>query len=178
MRRIDHLHLGRSPTPGQFAKQVLPQPSTRPAHKAVINGCRRAIFGRAIAPAASALENMHDPADDPAIVYPLDAAHIPRQIRPNSSPLLVAQPKQILAHDPDPLPKTNQDRILRAQMLMSFDPSTICVAMVSAKKSTPTNSSSISTINSSRSSQSRPRSSVRCVSSVTSLVSIPRYSAI
>src|SRR5690348_3097112 len=122
MRRIDHLHLGRSPTPGQFAKQVLPQPSTRPAHKAVINGCRRAIFGRAIAPAASALENMHDPADDPAIVYPLDAAHIPRQIRPNSSPLLVAQPKQILAHDPDPLPKTNQDRILRAQMLMSFDP--------------------------------------------------------
>ena len=123
MRRIDHLHLGRSPTPGQFAKQVLPQPSTRPAHKAVINGCRRAIFGRAIAPAASALQNMHDPADDPAIVYPLDAAHIPRQIRPNSSPLLVAQPKQILAHDPDPFPKTNQDRILRAQKLMSFDPS-------------------------------------------------------
>jgi len=68
---------------------------------------------------------MHDPADDPAIVYPLDAAHIPRQIRPNSSPLLVAQPKQILAHDPDPLPKTNQDRILRAQMLMSFDPSSL-----------------------------------------------------
>ena len=66
---------------------------------------------------------MHDPADDPAIVYPLDAAHIPRQIRPNSSPLLVAQPKQILAHDPDPFPKTNQDRILRAQKLMSFDPS-------------------------------------------------------
>jgi len=64
---------------------------------------------------------MHDPADDPAIVYPLDAAHIPRQIRLNSSPLLVAQPKQILAHDPDPLPKTNQDRILRAQKLMSFD---------------------------------------------------------
>src|ERR1700746_4012322 len=125
MRRIDHLHVGRSPTPGQFAKQVLPQPSTRPAHEAVIDGCPRAIFGRAIAPAASALENMHDPADDPAIVYPLDAAHIPRQIRPNSSPLLVAQPKQILAHDPDPLPKTNQDRILRAQMLMSFDPSSL-----------------------------------------------------
>src|SRR6201982_2549930 len=124
MRRIDHLHVGRSPTPGQFAKQVLPQPSTRPAHEAVIDGCRRAIFGRAIAPAASALENMHDPADDPAIVYPLHATHIPRQIRPNSSPLLVAQPKQILAHDPDPFPKTNQDRILRVQKLMSFDPST------------------------------------------------------
>jgi hypothetical protein len=76
---------------------------------------------------------MHDPADDPAIVYPLDAAHIPRQIRPNSSPLLVAQPKQILAHDPDPLPKTNQDRILRAQMLMSFDPSSLGTTGRSAK---------------------------------------------
>jgi len=68
---------------------------------------------------------MRDPADDPTIVYPLDAAHIPWQIWLNSSPLLVAQPKQILAHDPDPLPKTNQDRILRAQKLMSFDPSHI-----------------------------------------------------
>src|SRR5436305_13777095 len=83
-------------------------------------------YGRAIAPATSALENVHDPTDDPAIVYPLDTAHVPRQIRLNSSPLLVAQPKQILAHDPNPLPKTNQDRILRAQKLMSFDPSQIC----------------------------------------------------
>src|SRR6201981_448435 len=137
MRRIDHLHVGRSPTPGQFAKQVLPQPSTRPAHEAVIDGCRRAIFGRAIAPAASALENMHDPADDPAIVYPLDATHIPRQIRPNSSPLLVAQPKQILAHDPDPFPKTNQDRILRVQKLMSFDPSCISLEQAAPVLSRP-----------------------------------------
>ena len=66
---------------------------------------------------------MHDPANDPAIVYPLHAAHISRQIRLNSSPLLVAQPKQIFAHDPDPRPKTNQDGILRVQKLMSFDPS-------------------------------------------------------
>jgi hypothetical protein len=123
MRRIDHLHVGRSPTPGQFAKQVLPQPAPGPAHEAIIDRRRWAILRRAIAPAASALENMHDPADDPTIIYPLDTAHIPRQIRLNSNPLLVTQPKQILAHDPDPLSKTNQDRILRAQKLMSFDPS-------------------------------------------------------
>jgi hypothetical protein len=101
MRRIDHLHGGQSPTSGQFAKQVLPQPSTRPAHETVIDGCRRPVFGRAIAPAASALENMHDPADDPAIVYALDAAYIPRQKRLNSTPLVIAQLKQILAHGPD-----------------------------------------------------------------------------
>jgi hypothetical protein len=48
---------------------------------------------------------MHDPADDPAIVHPLDAAYIPRQKRLNSTPLVIAQPKQILAHAPDPLSK-------------------------------------------------------------------------
>jgi hypothetical protein len=37
--------------------------------------------------------------------------------------LLVAQPKQVPAHDPDPLPKTNQDRIVGAEKLMSSDPS-------------------------------------------------------
>jgi hypothetical protein len=44
---------------------------------------------------------MHDPADDPAIVYALDAAYIPRQKRLNSTPLVIAQLKQILAHGPD-----------------------------------------------------------------------------
>jgi hypothetical protein len=57
---------------------------------------------------------MHDPADDPPIVNPLDAAHIGRQMRLNPRPLLIVQPKQIPPHDPGPLPKTNQDRILRA----------------------------------------------------------------
>ena len=66
---------------------------------------------------------MHDPADHAAIVFALDAAHIRRQVRSNPSPLLIAQPKQILAHDPDPLQKTNQDRIVTTQELMSSDPS-------------------------------------------------------
>jgi hypothetical protein len=66
---------------------------------------------------------MHDPADNPAIVNPLHTANIGRQMRLNLSPLLVAQPKQIPAHDPDPPPKTNQDRIVRLETLMSFDPS-------------------------------------------------------
>jgi hypothetical protein len=65
---------------------------------------------------------MHNAADDAAIVNPFHTANIGRQVRLNPSPLLLAQPKQIPAHDPDPLPKTNQDRIVRAQKLMSFDP--------------------------------------------------------
>jgi hypothetical protein len=53
---------------------------------------------------------MNDPADDTTIVHPLDTANISRQMRLDPSPLLVAQPKQIAAHDPDPF-QTNQHRM-------------------------------------------------------------------
>jgi hypothetical protein len=66
---------------------------------------------------------MHDAADDAAIICPLDTTDIRRQMRFDLPPLFVAQPKQILAHDPMLLPKTNQDRIVSAKKLMSFDPS-------------------------------------------------------
>jgi hypothetical protein len=71
---------------------------------------------------------MHDPADDPTIIDPLYAPNIRRQMRLNPSPLLVAQPKQVRAHDPDPLPKRirivwNQDYPASALKLMSSDPS-------------------------------------------------------
>jgi len=65
---------------------------------------------------------MHDAADHATIVLALDAAYARRQVRLNPSPLLITQPKEVLAHDPDPLPKTNQDRIVRLERLMSFDP--------------------------------------------------------
>jgi uncharacterized protein len=48
---------------------------------------------------------MHDPADDPTIIDPLNAPNIGWQMRLDPSPLLVAQPIQSRAHDPDPLPK-------------------------------------------------------------------------
>jgi len=60
----------------------------------------RTVLGWAIAPATAALENMHNTADDAAIVNPFHTANIGRQMRLNPSPLLVAQPKQIPAHDP------------------------------------------------------------------------------
>jgi hypothetical protein len=65
---------------------------------------------------------MHDAADDSAIVRPLDGPDIRREVRLDPLPLLIAQPKQVAAHDPNPLPKTKQDRIVRAEKLMSSDP--------------------------------------------------------
>src|SRR5271166_3942849 len=91
--------------------------------RTIIDRCRRSILGRAIAPATAAFQNMHDAADDAAVVRPLDAPYIRRQMRFDPSPLLVAQPKQVPAHNPDPLPTTNQDRIVRAKKLMSSHPS-------------------------------------------------------
>ena len=45
---------------------------------------------------------MHDATDNPTIIDTLDAAYIGRQMRLDPSPLLIAQPKQIPAHDPAP----------------------------------------------------------------------------
>jgi hypothetical protein len=58
---------------------------------------------------------MHDAADDAAIVRPLDASHVRRQTRFDPLPLLIVQPEQIPAHDPDPFPKTNQNPIVRPE---------------------------------------------------------------
>ena len=74
----------------------------RPAHKAIIDRCRRSILGRAIAPATAAFQNMHDTADDAAVVRPLDAPYIRRQMRFDPSPLLVAQPNRFLRTIPIP----------------------------------------------------------------------------
>jgi len=123
VRGIDHLRICGSSVPGKVPEQVLPNPALGPTHKAIINRGRRTILGRAIAPPAAALEHVHDTADHAAIVFPLHPTHICRQVRLDPAPLLLAQPKQVLAHDPDPLQKTNQDRIVTTQELMSFDPS-------------------------------------------------------
>src|ERR1700719_4865148 len=128
MRGVDHLRVGGASIPGKFPEQVFPDAAPRPTHKAVIDRCRRAVLGRAIAPATAAFEHMDDAADHPAIVGPLDPSDIRRQVRLNPLPLLFVQPKQLPAHIPIPLPNSNQDRIFRPQELMSSDPnSTACL---------------------------------------------------
>jgi hypothetical protein len=68
---------------------------------------------------------MDDPADHAPVVLPLDTAHIRRQMRFYPFPLLIAQPKQVLAHDPDPQTNQtvwNQDCLPAAAKLMSSGP--------------------------------------------------------
>jgi hypothetical protein len=45
---------------------------------------------------------VHDTADDAAIIRSLNTTDIRRQVRLDPIPLFIAQPKKVLAHDPDP----------------------------------------------------------------------------
>ena len=117
----------RAAAPSKLPEQVFPDATPRPAHKAIIDRCRRTIFGRAITPATAAFQHMHNAADDAAIIRPFDAPYIRRQMRFYPLPLLIAQPKQVPAHGPIPR-KTNhalwnQDCLGCAADLMSSDPS-------------------------------------------------------
>ena len=107
-----------APTPGKG----FPEPATRPAHEAVVDRRRRDTRA-ANRTSGKALENTHDTADDATIINPLDAANIGRQVRLDPRPPLLAQPKQVPAHGPDPLPKTNQDPNVRPRQLLCSDPS-------------------------------------------------------
>jgi hypothetical protein len=98
VRGVDHLGISKSSIPSKLPKQIFPDATPRPAHKAIIDRCWGAILGRAIAPAAAALQYMYDATDDPAIVRPLNTPHIRRQVRFDPLPLLIAEPKQIPSH--------------------------------------------------------------------------------
>jgi hypothetical protein len=100
MGRIDHLRISTTAVASEFAKQVFPDAALGPAHETVIDSCARPVFGRTIAPAAAALENVNDAADHAAIVYPIHPTHIRGQMRFDAGPLLIVQPKKIAAHDP------------------------------------------------------------------------------
>ena len=109
-RGVDHLRVCRTPGSGKFPEQIFPDPA------------RRTIGRRAIAPATAAFQHLHDAADDAAVVHPLDAADIRRQERLDPLPLLVAQPKQIPAHNFKSFPPKNHYLIVSEEGLMSSDP--------------------------------------------------------
>jgi len=78
---------------------------SRPAREAIVDRRRRPVGFGAIRPSAAAFQHMNDAADDAAIVRSLLATRLLRQMRFNALPLLVAQPEQVPAHDPNPSPR-------------------------------------------------------------------------
>jgi hypothetical protein len=102
---VDHLRVRRSTVAGEFPEQVFPYAAPRPPGKAIVDRCGRPVGFGTIGPAAAAFQHVYDAADNAAIVLPLDTAYIGWQVGFDPLPLLVAQPKQIPAHDPNPSPK-------------------------------------------------------------------------
>src|SRR5207244_3201901 len=51
-----------TPELGKLSERIFPHATPRPAHKTIIDRCRRTILGRAIAPATAAFQNVHDAA--------------------------------------------------------------------------------------------------------------------
>jgi hypothetical protein len=76
-------------------EDTLPNAAPAPAVKPIVDRFMRAVFRRAVNPAASRLEHMHDPAQYAAIVFARRTRLIGRQQRLDLRPLLVAKPKQI-----------------------------------------------------------------------------------
>jgi hypothetical protein len=99
---VDHLRVRQSTVAGELPEQVFPYAAPRPPSEAIVDRRRRPVGFGTIGPAAAALQHVYDAADNPAIVLPLNTTHIGWQVRLDPPPLLVAQPKQIPAHDPNP----------------------------------------------------------------------------
>ena len=93
VRGVDHLRIYGATPAGKLSEQVFPDPTSCPAHKAIVDRRRRTIFGRAIAPTAASLQHMNDAADDAAIICTLNAANIRRQMGLDPLPLFIVQPK-------------------------------------------------------------------------------------
>src|ERR1700689_2321429 len=75
MRGVDHLRVCGPAVASKLPEKVFPDATPRPANKPIIDRGRRTILGWAIAPAATALQNMHDTADDSVIVRAPRLAH-------------------------------------------------------------------------------------------------------
>jgi hypothetical protein len=93
VRRVDHLRVCSAALAGKLSEQIFPDAATRPTREAIVYRCVWPVSFGTIGPAAAAFQHMHNAADDAAIVFPLDASHIRRQVRFDLLPLLVAQPK-------------------------------------------------------------------------------------
>jgi len=83
---------------GQRFKDCAPSSALGPAIEAIVDGRVRAVFTRTIAPSRTGLQHVNDAADDAPIVVPFRPRQSRRQMRFDTRPLSIIQPKQPLAH--------------------------------------------------------------------------------
>ena len=87
---------------GQRFKDRTPSPALGPTIEAIVDSCVRAVFTRTIAPSRPRLQHVNNAADDTTVVVPLRPSQSRRQMRLNTRPLPVTQPKQTVTHSRAP----------------------------------------------------------------------------
>ena len=100
--RIEGKHDGVFARLGQHFKDCAPSPALGPTVEAIIDGCVRTIFTRAIAPSRTRLQHVNDPADDAPVVVAIRPRQSRRQMRLDTCPLPVIQPEQPRPHSHAP----------------------------------------------------------------------------
>ncbi len=82
----------------QGLKDRTPSSALGPAVEAIVDGRVGAVLPRAIAPSRSRLQHMNDAADDASIIPALRPRQAGRQMRLQTGPLPIIQPKQSVTH--------------------------------------------------------------------------------
>jgi len=95
VRAIDSRRMGQYTRRDQRFQNVVPDLLVGPAVEAVVDRRVRAVFRRAVTPAAAGLQNMQDAADYPSVIDPPGARLVPRQMRLYRRPGIVAQPEKM-----------------------------------------------------------------------------------
>jgi hypothetical protein len=83
---------------GDAFDYLLPDAFFAPAVEAIIDGLARTVFFGAILPAATNLQNMHDPAQNAPIILASGSGLVNRQVRNYPRPLRIIEPKQVHVH--------------------------------------------------------------------------------
>ncbi|MHC2581959.1 hypothetical protein ACVI1J_005868 [Bradyrhizobium diazoefficiens] len=83
---------------GQRFEDCAPSSSLGPAIEAIVDRRVRAVFTWTITPSCTRLQHVNDAADDASVVVPIRPRQSPRQMRFDTRPLPVVQPKQTSAH--------------------------------------------------------------------------------
>lgn len=108
---------------GQGIKHAAPDAFSRPALEAAVERLSRAVDGKCVDPAATALDDVDDTADHTPVIYAWLAAGVGRQMQPQLRELSVRQPEMVSIHRSPPIGGGKSQRPARRNPFISLDPS-------------------------------------------------------
>ena len=96
--RVDHQPARLTTRVRQLGEDLVEHAKRAPAQQPIVDGLVRTVFFGAILPAATNLQNMHDPAQNAVIILASGAGLVNRQVRNDFRPLRITEPKQVRIH--------------------------------------------------------------------------------